>query len=173
MTTLLAPQPAPDIAAAARTITVPMGRMAVAHSHEQLRTIGLGSCVAIVIFAPTQRIAALAHCMLPQRDDVHEPVSKYSDTSVPALLDLLHESGASEPFAAALVGGASMFPGVPSDFMHDLAGSTVRAARKALADASIPVRVEDVGGHVGRSVVIEPSTQRVMVRTIRDGERWL
>ena len=173
MTTLLAPQPAPDTAAATRTITVPMGRMAVAHRHEQLRSIGLGSCVAIVIFAPTQQLAALAHCMLPERDDAPEPLSKYADTSVPALLDLLRERGASPPFAAALIGGASMFPGVPTDFMHDLAGSTVRAARKALADASIPVRVEDVGGHAGRSVVIEPSTQRVMVRTIREGERWL
>lgn len=173
MTTLLAPQLAPERADVARTITVPMGRMDVAHGQEQLRTVGLGSCVAIVIFAPRQQLAALAHCMLPLRDDDQEAVSKYSDTAVPALVSVLRDRGASAPFAAALIGGASMFPGVPSDFIHDLAGSTVRAAQTALADASIPIRVEDVGGHVGRSVVVDPSTQRVMVRTIRDGERWL
>ena len=173
MTHLAAPRLAPDSLAHSRTVTVSMGRMGVARETEQLSSVGLGSCVAVIVFAPKQRVAALAHCMLPERSDDDDILGKYADSAVPALLELLHDAGGTAPFAAAIVGGASMFPGLPSDFVRDIAGSNVSAAKKALADASIPLRAEDVGGHVGRSVLVDPTTQRIMVRTIRDGERWL
>ena len=173
MTTLVAPCPAPDCTSARPTRSVAMGRMGVASEDQLLTTVGLGSCIAIVLFAPRQRLAALAHCMLPTRQDDDDAVAKFADSAVPALVTLLQSQGASGPFAAALVGGASMFPGVSSAFVSDIAGSNVRAARSALAAAGVPLRIEEVGGHVGRSVTVDPATQRVMVRTIRDGERWL
>ena len=150
-----------------------MGRMGVARASEQLKTIGLGSCIAIILFAPAQHLAALAHCMLPARHAPEDAPEKFAASAVSALMELLRTEGGAAPFAAALVGGASMFPGVPSDFVNDIGAGNVRAARQALADASIPVRAADVGGSIGRSVLVDPATQRVMVRTIRGGERWL
>ena len=173
MTTLDTPLPARDRIAQPRVVAVPMGRMRVARAGELLTTVGLGSCIAIILFAPVQRLAALAHCMLPARDADDVSFAKFVDSAVPALLASLREEGACDFFSAALVGGASMFPGVQTEFVRDIAGSNIRAARAVLAGASIPVRVEDVGGSVGRSVTVDPTTQRVMVRTIRDGERWL
>jgi chemotaxis protein CheD len=173
VTTRAAPRRAPELAESVRTITVRMGQMAVARDTELLHSVGLGSCVAIVVFAPAVRVAAMAHCMLPTRG-AHEPaVAKFADSAVPALLQLLRKEHAHAPFAAALIGGASMFPTLGSSFLGDIAGGTIRAARTALAGASIPIRVEDVGGSAGRSVLVDPASQRVMVRTIRDGERWL
>ena len=173
MTHVAAPRVAPDSVAHSRTVIVSMGCMGVARGTERLSSVGLGSCVAVIVFAPKQRVAALAHCMLPHRRDDDDILGKYADSAVPALLELLHVTGGTAPYAAAIVGGASMFPALPSEFVRDIAGSNVAAARKALADASIPLRVEDVGGHIGRSVFVDPSTQRIMVRTLRDGERWL
>ena len=156
-----------------RIVAVAMGRMGVARAGEMLTTVGLGSCVAIILFAPVQRLAALAHCMLPAREADDSALAKFVDSAVPALVASLRKEGARESFDAALVGGASMFPGVLANFVSDIAGSNIRAARATLAAASISVRVEDVGGIVGRSVTVDPAAQRVMVRTIRDGERWL
>ncbi len=173
MTTLSAPRIAPDGTPAIREmITVGIGRMGLATELEMLQTLGLGSCVAIILFAPQQRTVGLAHCMLPERVDDEGPASKFADSAVAELSELMGDAGAA-PRAAALVGGASMFPGVPAEFMREIAGNNVRAARAALAAASIPIRVEDVGGHIGRSVLVDPGTQRIMVRTIRDGDRWL
>ncbi len=173
MITLAAPRLAREKTHAARVmITVCIGRMGRASDLALVQTLGLGSCVAIVLFAPLQRTVALAHCMLPQRIDDEGPASKFAGSAVAALCALMAEVGAA-PRAAALVGGASMFPGVPTAFMREIAGNNLRAARESLAAASIPVRVEDVGGHVGRSVIVDPVTQRIMVRTIRDGDRWL
>lgn len=152
---------------------VRMGGGAVACAGERLETQGLGSCVAVVILAPRQRLAALAHCMLPEREALDGPATKFVASAIPALRALLEDAGGTAPFSAALVGGACMFPGVPTEFMRDIAGRNVAIARAALADAAIPIRMEDVGGHVGRSVVVDPASQRVMVRTIRGGDRWL
>lgn len=173
MTTLLARPLAPETVAPARTITIGMGEAAVSSGADRLETLGLGSCVAVIVFAPRQRLAAMAHCMLPVREELDGVPMKFVESAVPALLDLLASAGGAAPFSAALVGGACMFPGVPATLMRDIAGRNVSVARAALTDAAIPVRLEDVGGHEGRSVVVMPSTQQVMVRTIRGGARWL
>jgi len=162
-----------DLQEAVLTVTVPMGRSAVASATEQLRTIGLGSCVAIIIFAPAQHLAALAHCMLPSPNGWGGDAAKYVDTAVPALLKALHRAGARAPFTAVLVGGASMFPGLETGFVRDIAGDNLRSARAALHAANVPVHAEDVGGHVGRSVRVDSRRQRVTVHTIAAGDRCL
>ncbi len=170
---LTATLPAADTAAATQSVVVRMGDCGVAGGARVLKTVGLGSCLAIVIFAPAQQLAVLAHCMLPARDESAGAMSKYADTAVPSLIALLAAHGGESPLSAALVGGASMFPGIPSTFLPDIATQNVEVARRALAAAGIPVRVEDIGGSVGRSVTVEPARQRVMVHTIRGGNRWL
>lgn len=170
---LTAPQIAPEPLRCARRISVGMGAAGVARGHDELSTVGLGSCLAIVIFAPVQELAALAHCMLPVREESAAAPAKFVDSAVPALIAALEAHGSSRPYSAVLVGGASMFPGVPQEYMRDIAGRNVEAARRALAGIGVPVRVEDTGGSAGRSVLVEPATQRVMVHTIRGGDRWL
>ena len=150
-----------------------MGDLGVARGARPLKTVGLGSCLAIIIFAPAQQLAVLAHCMLPARDDGDGPASKYADSAVPALVALLSEHGGASPFAAVLVGGASMFPGIVSGVMPDIAAQNIAVARGGLAAAGIPIRTEDVGGQMGRSVIVEPARQRIVVHTIRGGQRCL
>lgn len=150
-----------------------MGASDVARGAQQLRTVGLGSCLAVTIFAPRQQLAALAHCMLPTREAPDGEVAKYVDTAVPSLIAALKMAGGTQPLSAVLVGGASMFPGVSHEFMRDIAGRNVEVALQALDAAGVPVRAQDVGGHVGRSIQVDPVAQRVLVSTIRGGSRWL
>jgi chemotaxis protein CheD len=154
-------------------VTVDMGEIGVAHGAQRLRTIGVGSCIAIVIFARDQQLAALAHCLLPAREDASERATKYVDSAVPELLSALRRRGATPPYVAALIGGASMFPGLSNLLMRDIAGGNIHTARTVLHAMSIPIICEDLGGHAGRSVLVDVAEQRVMVRTIRGGDRWL
>jgi len=162
-----------DAPAVAPVITVRMSECAVAGGETLLRCVGLGSCIAITIFAPGQQLAALAHCMLPERDGGEGGPGKFVDTAVPYLLTVLRESGASEPFAATLVGAASMFAGLGAGFVRDIAEDNLVTARAMLAESAVPIRSEDTGGHIGRSVLVDPATQRVNVHTIRHGDRCL
>jgi len=157
----------------AHTITVRMGDCAVAGGTTLLRCVGLGSCLAITIFAPGQQLAALAHCMLPERDGGEGDAGKYVDDAVPHLVAELRAAGAREPFTATLVGAASMFPGLSAGFVRDIADANLIAAQAVLTNCAVPIRAQDVGGHIGRSILVDPATQRVVVHTIRDGDRCL
>jgi chemotaxis protein CheD len=174
VTTVAAPSRTPDAPVLARRMmTVATGGIGVASGAQSLQTLGVGSCVAIVLLAPEQSLVALAHCLLPQRTEHSEPAAKYVDTAVAELLAAIRRHGGAPPVVAALIGGATMFPGLPQQLMRDIAGGNIAMARTALRAASIPIRYEDVGGSVGRSVIVDAAQQRVMVRTIRGGERWL
>jgi chemotaxis protein CheD len=153
-------------------IFVGMGQLAVAGGGALLRTVGLGSCVAVIILAPSQKLAALAHCMLPEAADDNVP-GKYVNSAVPELLSALATRGATAPYSAILVGGASMFANHPHQTLRDIAGSNLDAARAALMDVSIPIRAEATGGNVGRSVIVDSAQQRVCVQTIRSDDQWL
>ena len=170
MPAMVAPTDPPRVA---HTITVRMGDCAVAGGTTLLRCVGLGSCLAITIFAPGQQLAALAHCMLPERDGGEGDAGKYVDDAVPHLVAELRAAGAREPFTATLVGAASMFPGLSAGFVRDIADANLTAARAVLTNCAIPIRSQDVGGHIGRSILVDPATQRVVVHTIRDGDRCL
>ncbi len=158
---------------AVATVVVGMGQCATVEAPTILRAIGLGSCVAIAVFAPAQHLAGLAHCMLPaQGDDTGRP-GRYVDSAIPHLLDALRSAGATAPFAATLVGGASMFADLTTAAAVDIGQANIAAARAMLTSSAIPLRSEDVGGQVGRSITVDPATQQVLVHTIRGGTRCL
>jgi chemotaxis protein CheD len=162
-----------DQPAATATVVVAMGRCAVATQPTVLRAAGLGSCLAIAVFAPAQRMVGVAHCMLPAQGDATGAPARYVDAAVPHLLAALRAAGASEPFSATLVGGASMFPDLADGPQDDIGRANIAAARAVLTNSAVPVRSEDVGGHIARSITVHPATQRVLVQTIRHGARCL
>ena len=61
-----------------------------------LVTLGLGSCIGLVIFDPSTKVAAMAHIMLPDSRDAKEvpKPGKFADTAVPLLLEHLKNLGA-------------------------------------------------------------------------------
>src|SRR5450432_1539459 len=77
-----------------------------------ISTIGLGSCVAIVLHDPAARIGALAHILLPNQSmsrDQSNP-AKFPATVLPILLEEMRDLGANiARVRAKIVGGASMF----------------------------------------------------------------
>ena len=79
---------------------------------EIMSSIGLGSCIGLIIHDSTKNIGGLAHIMLPQsqgRASNSRP-GKYADTAVVVLIDQLKKNGCNvNSLSAKLAGGASMF----------------------------------------------------------------
>ncbi len=173
MITLTESLPAVDPVAAPEGAVVGMGDLGVAPGDRTVTTVGLGSCLASSIFSPAQQLAVLAHCMLPARDQGDGPLSTDADTAVPALMTLLREHGAASPLAAARVCGASMFPGIASVGKPVIAAQNIAVALQTRAAAGIPVRTEDVGGRLCRSVIVEPARPRIVMHSIRGRQRCL
>jgi chemotaxis protein CheD len=158
-----------------REIRVKVAEYAVARGEGTIATLGLGSCVAIMLYAPGARVGALAHVLLPDEDlsrDRSNP-AKFATTAVPMLLGELRARGATGAVVAKIVGGASMFGTLLTGSGLNMGERNLDATRRALAAADIPLVAEDVGGDFGRSVYLHLADGRVTVRSLRRGEHVL
>jgi chemotaxis protein CheD len=134
-----------------------------------LVTLGLGSCVAIMLHDPRAGAGGMAHILLPSRSlarDVTNP-AKFPETAVPLLVERLVALGAeSRRLVAKLAGGASMFAQLMTPGSVQMGERNVVAARDALRRAGIPLAGESVGGGVGRSVRFHVADGRVEIRSV-------
>jgi chemotaxis protein CheD len=132
-------------------------------------TLGLGSCVAIMLHDPERRAGAMAHILLPSRSLAHDTtnLAKFPESAVPLLVERLKALGA-EPrrLVAKLAGGASMFSQLMTPGTIQMGERNIVAARNALRAASIPIVREAVGGERGRSVRFHVKDGRVEIRSV-------
>ncbi len=134
-----------------------------------LVTLGLGSCVAIMLYDAKARAGAMAHILLPSRSLARESanLAKFPETAVPLLLQRLGTLGADpKRLVAKLAGGASMFAQLMTPGSIQMGERNIVAARNALRTAGIPVAAEAVGGGTGRSVRFHLADGRVEIRSV-------
>lgn len=120
-----------------------------------LVTIGLGSCVAVVLHDTRTGIGGLAHVLLPvpAAGKPARPEGRYAVSAIPALLREMATLGASRPtISGRLVGGASMFANLVAPGTIQIGTRNVVATTEALAIEGIPLVGAATGGDFGRSV---------------------
>src|SRR5205823_14229 len=95
-------------------------------------TLGLGSCVAIMLHDSNAGAGAMAHILLPSKSLARDAtnLAKFPETAVPLLVEQLTTLGA-EPrrLVAKLVGGASMFAQLMTPGSVQMGERNVAAAR--------------------------------------------
>lgn len=141
-----------------------------------LVTIGLGSCVAILLYDATARVGGLAHVLLPSpalsRKDGN--AAKFPQTAVPRLVELMCEKGASiRRMSARLVGGASMFSGLGAPGTIQMGERNIVASRQALHHQGIAIVGEATGGDFGRTVRLSVADGRVEISSVAHGVQIL
>jgi chemotaxis protein CheD len=141
-----------------------------------ISTIGLGSCVAIVLYDGVARVGGLAHVLLPNEDmsrDRSNP-AKFPATALPLVLGDMRQLGANlDRVKAKIIGGASMFGNLIPPGGINIGERNIIAVREALADIKVPIVAEDTGSDYGRSVYLFVRDGRVEVRSLRKGSRVL
>jgi chemotaxis protein CheD len=150
-------------------VHVKIGEIKVARETGTLFTIGLGSCVAVALYDPKERVGGLAHVMLPELANAvtHTP-GRTAPTAIPELIRVMESAGARKRgMFARIVGGAAMFESVLPSYGLRLGERNVEAVKLALSDAQIPLRAEDVGGSFGRSVFFDAADGKLLVRAVK------
>lgn len=152
-----------------KEVIVKVAEWAAERGDGVLVTLGLGSCVAIMLHDPERRVGAMAHILLPSRSLAHDATNpaKFPETAVPLLVERLKALGA-EPrrLVAKLAGGASMFSQLMTPGTIQMGERNVVAARNALRTAAIPIVREAVGGERGRTVRFHVADGRVEIRSV-------
>lgn len=155
-----------------KQIVVRVADLRVAREGEELITIGLGSCVAIILHDVEARIGGLAHVLLPSPALARgsDRPGKVPQTAVPALLAEMTALGASAGrVTARLAGGASMFASLTAPGAIQMGERNVVASRQVLAQHGLAIVAEAVGGGFGRTVRFRPETGRVEVSSVAHG----
>lgn len=153
-------------------VRVGIADMNIVHAPDTIRTSGLGSCVGVVLYDDSKKIAGLLHVMLPDsslgRSDSLN-AAKFADTGIYSLMEMLKAEGV-RPLSlkAKIAGGSQMFQFGSSDSIR-IGPRNVEAVKKELARLSIPIVAEDTGGSSGRTIEFDPMTNALSIRTVNLG----
>lgn len=149
-----------------RRINLGAGEIAVASEPGMvLQTLGLGSCVAVIILEPTLRMVGMAHIALPDSSIDLEKArvlpGYFADTGLVRLMNLMFEqSPKGLKVLAKLVGGASV---MDSRGTFNIGVRNALAIKKTLWKHRIAILGEDLGGNHSRSVYVDVDEGRVVV----------
>ena len=154
-------------------VKVGIAQMDVVKILKTIRTSGLGSCVGVVLYDESSKIAGMIHVMLPDStlgkvDSLN--VAKFADTGIDALVQLLKVEGV-QPFRlkAKIAGGAQMFKFTSDKDSMRIGPRNVEAVKIQLRKNGIPIVAEDTGGNSGRTIEFDPATSKLNIRTVNQG----
>ncbi|MBN1969047.1 MAG: chemotaxis protein CheD [Candidatus Delongbacteria bacterium] len=110
----------------------------------------LGSCVAICLYDPVSKILGMNHYLLPFWNGDGLKSLKYGNISNEALVSKFLAKGIpAERVIAKIFGGASInIEGL------DIGKNNILIAREILRNYKIKVIAEDVGGYLGRKIIM-------------------
>jgi len=155
---------------------VGMAEAVAISSPAKLITLGLGSCIGLVIYDELAKVAAMAHIMLPESRGGKEPEKpgKFADLAIPFLLgELFKKHAQKERLKAKFAGGAQMFANVKSTSSGaDFLAVGVRNAAETLAHLNklgVKIIASDTGGNKGRTIEFNTETWMLSVKVLGKG----
>jgi chemotaxis protein CheD len=142
---------------------------ATAQKGEVIRTIGLGSCIAVVCHEPIAGIAGMIHIALPDSSISQvQPVPKlgyYADTGLPAFFESMGRVGWRKGvgrLSVKLAGGASI---LDPNGTFNIGKRNLLAIKRILWGLGLGPIAEDVGGNHSRTVTIAAETGAITITT--------
>jgi len=150
-------------------IKVGMADMNVCKAPDGITTLGLGSCVGIVLYDSALKIAGMVHVMLPDSTQIknNENLAKFADTGIREMLARLQKMGANKArITAKIAGGAQMFAFGTNNDMLRVGEKNVKATKEILQKLSISLLAEDTGLNYGRTIVFYPETGMLEINSV-------
>lgn len=140
----------------------------VSRAPDKLVTLGLGSCIGLVLFDPVRKVGGLVHIMLPTAPaGTVSNRFKFADTAIEEMIRLVTQAGAlRSQLQAKLAGGAHMFNNIYNTDMMGIGKRNVDACQKVLKENRIPIAGQHTGGTSGRSIEFCCESNFLQIRTV-------
>jgi chemotaxis protein CheD len=132
-----------------------------------VKTLALGSCVAVVLLHPPTRTVGMVHVALPDSKINPEKAKQhpgyFADTGIPALMrrmTALGCNGGNRKFIVKMAGGARV---ADPNGTFNIGKRNILAIKKLLWQNGMGAVAEDVGGNMSRSVAVHVNTGKVVL----------
>ncbi len=150
-------------------IKIGMADLKVCTAPNVLTTLGLGSCVGIVLYDSFSKTAGMVHVMLPDSTKIKnsENAAKFADTGIDALILRLAAIGANRSrLIAKIAGGAQMFAFTSDNDMLRIGERNTEASKLKLQSLGIHIVAEDTGLNYGRTLEFYPETGELYIKSV-------
>lgn len=152
---------------------VGMADFKLGRDDEALITLGLGSCVGIVLYDSSKKIGGMAHIMLPSSKEIKNNSNKYkfADTAIDEMIEEMLSLGVSKMrLIAKIAGGAQMFNIPSKKTTLNIGERNVIAVKEKLKTLKIPIIAEDVLGNHGRTIEFNCLNGELAIKSIGKGK---
>lgn len=152
-----------------KMIKIGMADLNVCKSPDALTTLGLGSCVGIVLYDSGIKVGGMVHIMLPDSTQIkkNENLAKFADTGIDTLIKKMLELGAKRSaLTAKIAGGAQMFAFNSNNDMLRIGERNVEASKAKLKALRIPILAEDTGLDYGRTIEFYTETGDLLIKSV-------
>lgn len=152
-----------------KIIKVGMADLNICLPPDTITTLGLGSCVGIALRDPQSRVGGMVHVMLPDSTQIRNNTSlpKFADTGIEELVRLMANKGANRSrIIAKIAGGAQMFSFQNKSDMIRVGERNIEATKCKLREMKISLLAEDTGNNYGRTIIFNPETGDLTVKSV-------
>jgi chemotaxis protein CheD len=157
----------PRLGAGQPRVVVGIGEFAVSQNPDEvIVTHALGSCIAVCIFDPVAKVAAMLHFLLPEAQINEERAraqpAAFADTGIPMLFQAAYKVGLDKKRAIVkLAGGAEL--GETTGSALQIGRRNALAAKNLLWKNGVLVKSQDVGGSTARTVYLSVQDGRMQI----------
>lgn len=132
-----------------------------------LITYALGSCIAVILYDPVNKVGGMIHFMLPLSKTSPEKAegkpAMFADTGVPLLFEDFYKAGGSKVnMTIRVTGGGKLYE---DNGTFDIGKRNYTILRKMLWKNGYTILSEDVGDAKSRTARLEIATGRVIIKS--------
>ncbi len=155
-----------------KPIIIGMAELDVVKCPQNITTLGLGSCVGVVLYDKVSKIGGMVHVVLPDSKSSTGPINKakFADTGIVELYNKMLRTGANKStMIAKLAGGAHMFGNIMQNDALKVGDRNAFNSKMAVLKLRIPIVAEDLGGSYGRTIELNTEDGKLTVKTVGKG----
>lgn len=150
-------------------IKVGMADLNICKAPNIITTLGLGSCIGLILYDPVTKVGGMVHYMLPDSTKVrnNSNIAKFGDTGIRELLKRVVAAGANRNhLIAKMAGGAKMFEVSGLSEVGNIGARNAEAAKEILKELGIRLVAEDTGLNYGRTVELHCDTGEFYIKSV-------
>lgn len=142
-----------------KTIDVNTGDVKGSNDSVILRSIAIGSCIAVAAYSYRNRAGAIAHIMLPGRSrEASRDKNRYAADAIDELIGIMEAFGAQQSDLEICLVGAGNVLEKPDD---TICQSNIDSVTEIIKEKNIPVRASVLGGIKRKSVMMDVAVGKI------------